>query len=92
MEEAGYTDVVERWDVWANGRWPKDARLKELGVWTLENILMGLEGFSLALLTRVLNWSAEEVQVFLVDVRKDMRNQNLHCYFPLLTIYGRKPE
>ena len=112
MEEAGWTDVVERRDVWPGGRWPKDDRLKELGIWTRENLLIGkasgrailylniafsnevagLEGFSLALLTRVLGWSNAEVQVFLADVRKDIKDPKIHFYIPLYTVYGRKPE
>jgi len=92
MEEVGFVDIVERRDVWASGRWPKDPKLKELGVWTQENALIGLEGFSMALLTRVHGWTAEEVQVFLVDVRKDSKNPKNHVYWPITTIYGRKPE
>ena len=38
----------------------------------------GLEGFSLALFTRVLGWSPQEVQVLLSKVRLDLENRNLH--------------
>lgn len=31
MEEAGWTNIVERKDILPGGRWPKDAKLKELG-------------------------------------------------------------
>ena len=92
IETAGYISVTERTDIWPCGRWPKDARLKEIGVWCRENVLIGLEGFSLALFTRVLGWSTEEVQLFLVDVRRDMGNPNIHWYVPMYTVYGRKPE
>lgn len=39
----------------------------------------GLEGFSLALFTRNLGWSVEEVQVLLSKVRKDMADRNIHA-------------
>ena len=39
----------------------------------------GLEGFSLFLYTRILNWAPEEVQVLLAKVRKDMDNRKLHA-------------
>ena len=38
----------------------------------------GLEGFSLALFTRVLGWSVEEIQVLLSKVRKDLDDKNIH--------------
>ncbi len=78
--------------MWVGGTWPKDPKLKEIGIWTRENLLQGLEGFALALFTRVHGWSVEEVQLFLVDVRKDLKNSNIHWYVPMYTIYGRKPE
>ena len=38
---------------------------------------------SLMLFTNALGWSAEEVEVFLIDVRKDLRNRQLHGYWEL---------
>jgi len=46
-----------------------------------ENFCGGLEGTSLFLLTKVLGWSVEEVQVFLVQVRKDFANRRIHGYW-----------
>lgn len=43
----------------------------------------GLEAISLGLFTRVLGWSREEVDVFLIDVRKDIKNTKIHCYYPM---------
>jgi hypothetical protein len=34
------------------------------------------------LFTNVLGWSAAEVETFLVDVRKDLKNRNTHGYWP----------
>lgn len=52
-------------------------------MWTLEDMTAGLEGFSLGLFTRVLGWSAEEVQVFIAKVRKDFANTKIHSYWPV---------
>ncbi|KIW00641.1 uncharacterized protein PV09_07834 [Verruconis gallopava] len=91
MEEAGYVDVTEVQFVWPQNPWPKDKKLKELGRWNLVNMLDGLEGYSMALLTRAHGMSPEEVQVFLSDVRKDMKNPKIHSYWPIYFVYGRKP-
>ena len=53
------------------------------GAWCLENFLSGLEAMSLMLLTNVLGWSVEEVQLLLVGVRKDFKNRQIHAYFPV---------
>jgi hypothetical protein len=42
-----------------------------------------LEGFSLAVFTRVLGWKKEEVETFLVQVRNDMKNPKIHAYLPM---------
>jgi hypothetical protein len=39
------------------GTWPKDPRLKELGMYQLEQMCASVEPFILALLTRFLGWS-----------------------------------
>ncbi len=42
-----------------------------------------LEAYSLALYTRVLGWSAEELTVFLAKVRQDVRNKAYHIFTKL---------
>lgn len=39
-----------------------------------------IEGLSLALFTRVLNWSAEDLRDLLNKVRKDMNNLDYEIY------------
>ena len=48
-------------------------------------VLMGdsLEAYSLALYTRVLGWTREELTVFLAKVRKDIRGRKHHLYTKL---------
>jgi hypothetical protein len=50
-------------------------------MWVLEDILSGVEGLSMAVFTRTLGWSKEETDIFLVDVRKDMKNTRYHSYY-----------
>lgn len=59
-----------------------------LGLWTQQNALDALEALSLAVFTRPegrggLGWSKEEVGAFLLDVRKDIKNVNIHSYWPM---------
>jgi hypothetical protein len=54
LEDAGFEDVVEHVYKWPMGPWSKDPQLKEIGMWNQLHWLEGIEGWSLALLTRVL--------------------------------------
>lgn len=60
-----------------------DSPAKSPGLWTFHNFTASLSGISLALFTRGLSWSPEELEAFLVDVRKDMRNTAFHAYWPM---------
>ncbi|KAK1981428.1 S-adenosyl-L-methionine-dependent methyltransferase [Colletotrichum cereale] len=78
-EEVGFVDVELR-------------QYKTLGLWCLKNSSNALEAVCMALFTRVLNWSSDEVNVFLVDIRKDLKNKSYHAYFNIYRLVGRKPE
>lgn len=52
----------------------------------------GLEGFSLALFTRNLGWSVEEVQVLLSKARKDMGDKNIHAQNDLYDYLPRRTK
>ncbi|KAH8654712.1 S-adenosyl-L-methionine-dependent methyltransferase [Ilyonectria robusta] len=92
MAELGFVDVKETPFKWPTNRWPKEKRFKELGEWSNVNTDDLLEGVSMALFTRCLDWTPEEVSVFLVDVRKDLNNPKIHAYWSIRSVYGRKPE
>lgn len=88
MEDAGLVDVWEKYYQWPVGPWQRgtsagDRHLKKLGHWCQENIKMGLEGFSMALMTRYLNKSRFEVYEALLGVRNDISNSSLYTYLPM---------
>ncbi|KXX78597.1 Phosphoethanolamine N-methyltransferase 1 [Madurella mycetomatis] len=92
MIDAGFVNVQEKLYKWPINSWPKDAKYKEIGIWTEQNFCGGIYGLSVALFTRALGWTAEELQVFLVNVRKDLSNRQIHAYWPIWVVYGQKPE
>jgi hypothetical protein len=56
---------------------------KEIGAFNRFQFEQGVDAFAMAPLTRILGWSTEEVQMFLVDVRKDVVDTNLHSIYDL---------
>jgi hypothetical protein len=83
LKDAGFENIREVVYKWPMNSWPRDPKYKTLGVWSMQNMLDGVQGFTIALLTRALGWSAQEVEVLLADVRKDIVNRNVHSYWPL---------
>ena len=52
MESAGFVDVVETKMKWPIGGWPKDRRLRELGLWNAVRLDTGIEGYVMRLFTQ----------------------------------------
>ncbi|KAL0943742.1 methyltransferase domain-containing protein [Colletotrichum truncatum] len=92
MNEIGFVDIVVTKYKWPMNQWPKDPTHKLIGAWSLQNNLDGIEGWFMAGFTRALGWKKEEVQVLLVDLRKELKDTSIHAYMPIYAIYGRKPE
>lgn len=40
----------------------------------------------------MLNWPKDEYQIFLMGMRKALRNRKMHAYMKVRYVYGRKPE
>ena len=83
FEEAGFEDVTERHFQWPSNSWPKGERLKLLGSYWLEDMSKGIEGLSMALLTRVAGMTKEEVLDLSSRVRDDLKNKKMHVYCPM---------
>lgn len=79
-EQAGFVDVHEEVYKLPINPWPKDPQSKLLGRFNETHMLDGLQGFSLALLQRGLGWTQDEIEVFLVRVRKAISDRSVHAY------------
>ncbi|EGY13471.1 hypothetical protein VDGD_00153 [Verticillium dahliae] len=91
LAEVGFVDIHEKcYKIPLNG-WAKDPRYKALGKLWEQNWMSGLSGWSMSLFTQVLGRTPEEVEVSLVDVRKDFSNPYIHAYQRVYVVYGRKP-
>ncbi|KAK4987407.1 hypothetical protein LTR66_002447 [Elasticomyces elasticus] len=92
MEEAGFENVRSTMYKWPGNHWPKGKKEKWRGLWMMQNHLEGLHGFTMGLFTRIHGWSPEAVEVFLADVRKDIKSTKIHVWWPVYVVYGQKPK
>ncbi|KAF2167748.1 hypothetical protein M409DRAFT_65855 [Zasmidium cellare ATCC 36951] len=91
IDAAGFVRTEESKFKMPLGPWAADRKLKEIGRWHLLEAYQGIEGWTMALYTRVLGWSYEEVQVFLAKVREGFKNRKIHSYTSGSIVYGQKP-
>ncbi|WYZ44745.1 hypothetical protein EsH8_VIII_000061 [Colletotrichum jinshuiense] len=92
LAEIGFVDIHAQTFKWPSNPWPKDRKHKELGFWNYDNSVAGLEGFMMAPFTRVHEWTKEEVTVFAMQVRNEMKDPSIHSYSHIWSIYARKPS
>jgi hypothetical protein len=89
---AGFKEVTETTHKCPIGSWPQDKRLRLCGQFTREAMLDGLRGICQRPFGKGLNWSALQIEMFLVDVRKHIMDERFHIWFPFHVIYAQKPR
>ena len=80
FEEAGFVDIKQVIFKSPTNSWPKSSRLKEVSKYQLLCHIEGFEGISLALMTRGLQWRAEEVKVLMARLRPELKDRSIHSY------------
>jgi hypothetical protein len=79
IEEAGFEKVTEEVFDLPLGAWAKDKRLKEVGAFHYVQLRGGLQAIVMALFTRVLSWSTQQVEVYLASIRAELDDKSIHC-------------
>ena len=91
LRDAGFVNVEEKVFKIPLGIWPKNKTMKLIGLYLRTVIYDGLQGLSLGPFIKGLKWAPEEVEVFLVGVRKSLMDASTHSYLPFHVVYGQKP-
>ncbi|KAF2183830.1 TAM domain methyltransferase [Zopfia rhizophila CBS 207.26] len=78
VEAAGFKNVQHKVYKCPVGPWAKDRKLKQIGAVYMVLMTEVLEAALIGLLTRIEGWQPEEVQVFIAQVRKDMKKKSVH--------------
>ena len=77
---AGFEEVTHFVFKSPSNPWPKNKMLKEAAKFQLLAHLEGMEGVSVALLTRALEWKLEEVQLLMAQIRPELKDKSIHSY------------
>ncbi|OAR01406.1 hypothetical protein LLEC1_04071 [Akanthomyces lecanii] len=91
-ERVGFVDVQEKIFKMPTNGWAKDERLKDIGRMWERNLGPSLAGFSFSMFNRAFNRTPEEIEVAVVDVRRELSDPRIHAYMPIWVVWGRKPH
>jgi hypothetical protein len=91
LAAAGFVGIEKHFSRVPIGVWPREEKLKTVGLYNRAILLDGLQGISVGPFTRGLQWTPDEVELYLVNVRKGVVNSRVHSYLPFYAVYGQKP-
>lgn len=91
MQAAGFVNVTERVFHVPLGTWPKNQVLKTVGLYWRTILTDGLQAIALGPMSRGMGWSREQIEVFLVEVRRAYSDHTSLLYMPMHIVYGQKP-
>ncbi|KAI3396540.1 hypothetical protein diail_12064 [Diaporthe ilicicola] len=89
--DAGFVELVEEVGPGPGNPWPVEPRWKELGRWLMTNTHRALRGMCWKML-RNYGMEADEVEELLRLASIDVCDTNIHYYYPIYVVYGRKPH
>lgn len=92
MIAAGYVDVQVVTTKIPIGSWPKDKRLKAIGRNWAKLLSDTLPAASYKPFNDSLDWSRDEIEVFLAEVRQSLKERSIHAYMKNYTVFGRRPS
>ncbi|KAF5551868.1 mRNA 3 end-processing YTH1 [Fusarium mexicanum] len=91
LAAAGFVDVqVTDFKVPVGG-WAKDSKLRQVGQFLRATMENDLEGYTIMAWQQILGWPKDEYQLFLMDMRKALRDKKVHSYIRVRFINARKP-
>jgi hypothetical protein len=71
-------------------QWPKDPKLRDMGRFSRYTLEQDIEGYILYV-AHLQGWSRDEVTIYAARLRRELRNLNIHGFFRVRVVWGRKP-
>ncbi|KIX03000.1 uncharacterized protein Z518_06550 [Rhinocladiella mackenziei CBS 650.93] len=92
MRDAGFVNLQVVRDPIPVGPWPKDKKLKRIGLLNFIQLHEGLTGLNVRLFCDFLGWRREVLDILLMEVRNDFQNPAIHSIYDMYTVWGQKSE
>lgn len=92
MKSAGFKNVTMHIMKVPMNPWPKDLKQKEIGRYMQYEQEQAAPGYTNALLSRILGWTKDEIDVLLTHVISELRDRSIHQFAKVYLVYGREPR
>jgi hypothetical protein len=92
VKDAKFVNATESTFKLPLGPWPLDKKLRTVGLYNRSIFGDGFQGVAMRPCTQGLGWSAADVELFLVGVRKSLFDVHQHAYVPFHVVTAQKPE
>lgn len=91
LQEAGFESSHHQIMKIPFGTWPADKSQKEMGAYLYMTAEEGFAAFGMALLTRVLEMSVDDVNTLIAQAKIDAKSRKIHSYSRQHIYYAQKP-
>ncbi|KAB8235005.1 class I SAM-dependent methyltransferase [Aspergillus alliaceus] len=91
MIHAGFEDVTCKIFKVPISPWPQDRKMKEIGKYFQAQQMQGITSYVPELLSMMLGWGKEEVDVLMAHAKRELVDTAVHQYGKLYFVYGRRP-
>ncbi|KAF9779069.1 hypothetical protein IL306_002755 [Fusarium sp. DS 682] len=91
LEEIGFVDVQSRTIRVPIGSWPKDEKLKEIGLFAKYSISSDIQG-RIGYMAHVCGWKNEEIMEYCSKLDKELKSTTAQIYYYHQVVWGQKPE
>jgi hypothetical protein len=82
MEAVGFVDIMETRLKWPLNTWPKDKKLKDLGMWVPDDMMEILPAVKKVFIAG-LGWSVEDADAFVERAKVDIMDRSIHGWIDM---------
>ncbi|RYP55170.1 hypothetical protein DL768_000164 [Monosporascus sp. mg162] len=90
--DAGFSEITHKKFTVPHCPWPKDKRLKEMGMYVGLYMNLSLDGFAVYPIGQILGWSLQEVQILVAKMRAAIKDPKNRTCSDMHMVYGQKPK
>ncbi|KAH6711824.1 methyltransferase LaeA [Leptodontidium sp. MPI-SDFR-AT-0119] len=91
LHAQGFVDIKEEIIKVPLNPWESDPHLKDIGRWYNLGLTQGLEALTIAPLTRMSQWTKEDVDRLIANVKREVCSKKIHAYCNMHIWIARRP-
>ncbi|KAK3946819.1 S-adenosyl-L-methionine-dependent methyltransferase [Pseudoneurospora amorphoporcata] len=91
MKAAGFVNLTKKDYLIPVSPWPKDEKMKEIGLYFRMTWLSDIEGICQFMFSNVMGWEKYEISTYIAHLKAEMKNPDIHGFVVYRVVYAQKP-